>query len=55
MDKIVYIFIRFLLIAFILIGCGNNNTTAKNDKLSIIFGQKTTNIFKDIPNEFIKK
>ncbi|MCI2868918.1 hypothetical protein FH115_04355 [Staphylococcus hominis] len=27
----------------------------KNDKLSIIFGQKTTNIFKDIPNEFIKK
>lgn len=27
----------------------------KNDKLSIIFGQKTANIFKDIPNEFIKK
>lgn len=36
MDKIVYIFIRFLLIAFILIGCGNNNATAKNDKLSIV-------------------
>ena len=36
MDKIGYIFIRFLLIAFILIGCGNNNATAKNDKLSIV-------------------
>ena len=36
MGKIVYIFIRFLLIAFILIGCGNNNATAKNDKLSIV-------------------
>ena len=36
MDKIVYIFIRFLLIAFIFIGCGNNNATAKNDKLSIV-------------------
>lgn len=36
MDKIVYIFIRFLLIAFILIGYGNNNATAKNDKLSIV-------------------
>jgi len=36
MDKIVYIFIRFFLIAFILIGCGNNNATAKNGKLSIV-------------------
>lgn len=57
MDKIVYIFIRFLLIAFILIGCGNNNTMAKNDKLSIvstifpeydwvyeILGDKVTNV-----------
>lgn len=57
MDKMVYIFIRFLLIAFILIGCGNNNATAKNDKLSIvstifpeydwvceILGDKVTNV-----------
>ena len=36
MDKTVYIFIHFLLIAFILIGCGNNNATAKNGKLSIV-------------------
>ena len=36
MDKIVYIFIRFLLIAFILIGCGKKNATAKKDKLSIV-------------------
>ena len=36
MDKTVYVFIRFLLIAFILIGCGNNNATAKNGKLSIV-------------------
>lgn len=36
MDKMVYIFICFLLIAFILIGCGNNNATVKNDKLSIV-------------------
>ena len=27
----------------------------KNDKLSTVVGQKLTNIFKDITNEFIKK
>ena len=36
MNKIIYTFISLLLTAVILISCGENNATAKNDKLSVV-------------------